>query len=218
MNPYASIETVFSRNRETNKLNFGHLRNPAHVAIGTWEISEKIDGMNIRAIVTANGVEVRGRSDNANLPGDLVAHVKSLFTPEAVILKFPEISDIPDWTVTFYGEGYGAGIQKGGGYSATKKFRCFDICLGERDWLSGSAMRFICWELKVPRVPALGLIKWVPRTLEDLTEILPESIVALEDRQATDIPAEGIVAKPSEVLYDSRGNRVMWKLTFREFN
>lgn len=221
MKPYESIETVFTRDKTTNLLNFGVLRNPAHAIISHWDISEKIDGTNIRVIVTHGGIEVRGRTDKADLKADLVKNTLDLFDHSEVIgfftgyhgIKLPE-----DWSVTFYGEGYGAGIQKGTEYSPLKRFRCFDLKLDGDLWLSDCEMRRICYQLSIPVAPLLWEgITSIPTSREELLSLVPYSRVAEEDRGAVNVMAEGIVAKPAVVLKDCWNNRVMWKLTFREF-
>jgi hypothetical protein len=221
MKPYHSIETIYKRDKATNLLHFGEIRMPEIAAVREWTFSEKIDGTNIRAIVTLAGIEVRGRSDNAQLHPDLIKAVLANFNHGRVVEYFTTYRGkelAPEWSVTFYGEGYGAGIQKGGAYSDTKRFRCFDVMLGDSWWLDDSEMRRICADLSVPVVPALGLNAYLPITREHLEYLLPNgSVVAFEDRGVTGVQAEGVVAKPTVVLFDKHGNRVMWKLTFREF-
>ena len=219
MKSYPSIETVFTRNKETNRLNFGELRNQANSVIKKWTISEKVDGTNIRVIFTLNGFEVRGRTDNAQIHPHLVDAVKALFDHEKTVAYFREYrgQDLPaNWSVTFYGEGYGAGIQKGAIYSPTKRFRCFDVMLGEDWWVDDDEMRRICANLGVPVVPLLGYFDSIPVTKEDLQQLIPFSLVAQAEAFHT-VQAEGVVAKPTVVLLDRHGDRVVWKLTFREF-
>ena len=82
---YHSIETVFTRNKRTNKLNFGELRFPEFGCINQWIIQEKIDGMNIRLVITDHGVELKGRTDNAQIPQGL-KFLPSLITEEKIKL------------------------------------------------------------------------------------------------------------------------------------
>ncbi len=223
MKPYPSIETVYVRDQQTKKLHFGDIRMPEVECINMWSMSEKIDGTNIRAIVTRSGIEIKGRTDKADLPKGL---------PEAVLAALPghdrligyftqyRGQELPEeWSVTFYGEGYGAGIQKGGVYSETKRFRVFDLLLGESWWTDDGEMRRICDELNIPTAPFLKYadLTEMPGTRDDLIQVIPHSIVATEDRGVENVMAEGIVAKPLHVLLDRHGDRVMWKLTFREF-
>ncbi len=57
---YPSIESVFTRDKTTNKLNFGELRFNEFGCINLWIAQEKIDGMNIRLVITDHGVEILG--------------------------------------------------------------------------------------------------------------------------------------------------------------
>lgn len=223
MKPYHSIETVFTRNKETNVLDFGTIRNSVNDFIPEWTISEKIDGTNIRVVVTLAGVSIKGRTDNANINPDLIKAVEAHFDHARLLAYFTEYrgKELPEaWSVTFYGEGYGAGIQKGGVYSATKKFRCFDLLLGESWWTSDSEMRRICEELGIPAVPLLGITMVIPQTRDELLSLFWEgdSIVARLDNGTTGVLPEGVVAKPLVPLFDTHGDRVMWKLTFREWD
>ena len=223
MKSYHSIETVFVRDKETNLLQFGEIRIPVNNFIPEWTVSEKIDGTNIRVIVTLAGIEIRGRTDNATIHPELIKAIEALFDHGKLIEYFTAYrgKDLPEqWSVTFYGEGYGAGIQKGGCYSDVKRFRCFDLLLGESWWTSDIEMRRICAVLNIPVAPFLGNFCWIPESRTALLEMFPNgmSVVAFEDIGRDDVLPEGVVAKPLVPLFDTHGDRVMWKLTFREFD
>lgn len=221
MTKYPSIETVYTRDKATNILNFGEMRCIENTCINTWTISEKIDGTNIRVIVTKGGIEIRGRTDNATLNQGLIEAILAIFPSHERLLEYFTAyrgQELPDeWSITLYGEGYGAGIQKGATYSETKRFRCFDLLLGESWWTDDDEMRRVCDELHIPTAPWLAVTPHLPKTREELAAIIPFSHVASEDRGVTDVPAEGIVAKPLHVLLNRHHDRVVWKLTYREF-
>lgn len=86
--------------------------------------TEKLDGTNLRVIYTPvlQTVEVRGRTDNAQLHPDLIANTLKLFDIDLLnTLNFTS-------QVIFFGEGVGPGIQKNGAkYSNEKTFVGFDI-------------------------------------------------------------------------------------------
>lgn len=91
-----------------------------------WEWSEKIDGTNIRIFKDEDGdVVIGGRTDRANIPAPLY---KSLEPIADRIGAFAWNDNSP---VTVFGEGYGAGIQQGGGYRSKPGFIVFDIRIGE---------------------------------------------------------------------------------------
>jgi hypothetical protein len=220
MKKYPSIETVFSRDKSNNLLAFGINRLPETELIKRWQITEKIDGMNMRVTVDYKGVlHVKGRGDNAQIPKDLNDHIHSIFEPEMPRIRADFLQSEEDWAITFYGEGYGGSIQSPMGmtYSQEKKFRCFDIAFGiETKWVSPDTCTQICDSLHIPKVPFLGYIQEIPKTKDAMHEIIPFSMTAILDSQSK-VEAEGIVAKTQPVIYDQHGERVMWKLCFREF-
>lgn len=238
MHKYPSIETVWKRDAVTNKLAFRSLRAPEVGLVNVWTISEKVNGTNIRVVYTLGGVEVRGRTDKAVLPPGGEETVLRCFPSHSDIVRYFEIyREGPlseDWSVTFYGELYGPGINGGGIYSMGKRFRCFDLKLGEHLWTDDDEMRRVCKELNVPVVPWVGYIHvengyltrtqcyteicYLPVMKAHLDVFFPEgSFVAFEEMSVQGVQPEGIVAKPVVVLLDKRGDRVMWKLTYREF-
>ena len=79
------------------------------VAGDAWEYTEKIDGMNMRVIIDYNGaVSIRGRSDKAQIPGDLRGNIEAM-----VENRKERLTDLAADTgvITLYVEGSGAGIQ-----------------------------------------------------------------------------------------------------------
>lgn len=222
MRAYPSIETVFARDAATHKLDFGAIRAPETKCVNGWTVSEKIDGTNVRAIVTLEGITIKGRTDKADLPPGLEDAVRATLPTHAELVAFfteYRGKELPaEWSVTFYGEGYGAGIQKGGDYSHVKRFRVFDLMLGA-SWIDDADMRAICHRLNIPVAPFLGFANHIPKTEADLNAFYTSSgsFVALQDSGRPGVRPEGIVAKPVHVLLDKYGNRVMWKLTYREF-
>ena len=152
---YHKIETLYQRDEKSHKLKWPlELKNRVYGILKTWVFTEKIDGTNIRAIwhrylnSCGHAISSRdqnfcgacghavgnisdmgqlsfgGKTDNAQIHADLIRHLYETITPEKMRAAFPE--DVG--SVILYGEGYGAGIQKGGGnYSSTKRFILFDV-------------------------------------------------------------------------------------------
>jgi len=219
MRKYPSIETVFVRNKD-NQLDTTRLRSPEYGIVTPWSITEKVDGTNIRVTYTHEGKRIGGRTDKATLNSTII---------EAVDLATPSLQEAldyfsvyrggelhADWSVTFYGEAYGPGIQKGGTYSESKKFRAFDLLLGaENWWLNPEEFYAVCATLEIPTVPYLGNIDYIPTDRSGVIGILSTSLVAKEDSGQTTEP-EGIVARPLHTLLDKHGDRVMWKLCLRD--
>ncbi|MEY2655106.1 MAG: hypothetical protein RLZZ524_2134, partial [Pseudomonadota bacterium] len=119
MTEYQKINTVFKRDMESKHKTLidGEWSLPEFETLAglDWEWTEKIDGTNIRVIWKAGKLEFRGKTDNANMPGPLDRALHSMFDDNTALKT---LSD----DVLLYGEGYGAGIQKGGCYRPDPSF------------------------------------------------------------------------------------------------
>jgi hypothetical protein len=210
---YPKIETLYNRDPKTFKVITDQVRCPEFECIKTWSVTEKIDGTNIRIMwnATEKKVTFGGRTDNAQIPATLVAHLVETFTPD----KFNNAFDVVDEVILF-GEGYGPKIQKGGGnYCQAVSFRLFDVLVG-RWWLDGRDVIDIASSMGTKSVPYLAPITELPRSIYALSDILPESHVAYVENNVS-VQAEGIVARSTPLMFDRAGNRVMWKLKFKDF-
>lgn len=236
MTEFHKIETLYERDETTYRLKPELiLKNRVYGIIKSWIWTEKIDGTNIRAIwhrwINGCGHEISRRDQNfcgdcgspvenvrddgrvsfggktnaAQIHGDLVKHLYTTILPEKMRAAFSD--DVGE--VVLYGEGYGAGIQKGGGnYSATKKFILFDVlCAGW--WLSDENMRDVAQKLGIDAAPLIGEM-----TLEEATEIVRHGFPS---RLGTHAPAEGLVGRPVEALFDKKGSRLIVKLKTKDF-
>lgn len=225
MQPYSSIETLYKRDKATNKLNFNEVRQPEWEMIKGWMLTEKVDGTNIRVIVSEADIQIMGRSNNATVPPGIAAFILSTFpTHEEIVAYF---GGLTDRTVTFYGEGYGPGIQGSDPMQYRTKeqgkaFRCFDILRsGTIDyWLSPEEWTGVCESLKIPTVTDFGCIANIPMGHEAALNMMDmfagKSEVAIQDSGSVIVP-EGVVARPLFPLFNQYGSRVIWKLTRREF-
>uniref|UniRef100_A0A6M3K2W6 Putative RNA ligase n=1 Tax=viral metagenome TaxID=1070528 RepID=A0A6M3K2W6_9ZZZZ len=200
---YHKIETLFERDEKTHKLKEPLvLRNPAYDLIKKWQFTEKIDGTNIRCIWNNSTMTFAGRTDKAQLPANLVKRLYEILSPE----KF--LSVFPDCGAVIYGEGYGAGIQKGGLYSPTQDFAVFDVLVDGRWWLN--------WENTVDVAQKLGL-QTVPFIIEAALDTMTIMVkLGFPSHLGTAI-AEGVVGRTSEPLFDKRGHRLIIKLKTRDF-
>lgn len=219
---YASIESLYVRNKATNRLT-AEIRDMTWLSIHDWVLTEKVDGTNIRILLGMDEegnktFEVRGRTDKANLPGDLEANIIKQFAAVDAHEYFGIRPETPR-SVTLYGEGYGAGIQKNGGlYREDKGFILFDVRYGNEEkgyYEDFLELPLIALTLGVNVVPVVGMIPSVydaPYTVTEMDQYFPTgSLVARETRQS-----EGVVARPIRELRDKFGNRIMWKLTYRD--
>jgi len=207
---YPKIENLFERDPETHRLTTV-IRRPEFKLPKTWVVTEKIDGMNIRICYEHGILMVRGRTDRAVLPPKLVSHLMGTLSPGKIADVFGMGSK-----VTLFGEGYGAGIQRGGVYGANQSFRLFDVVVyGDYPqgfcWLNWPNVLDVAGKLDIPAVPYLG--DYDLDAAIDLTVL--RSCVAL-DGGLPDTIQEGIVARTEPLLFDRFGGRVMWKLKARD--
>jgi hypothetical protein len=186
-----------------------------------WELTEKVDGTNVR--VCWDGVRPRfaGRTDRAQMQTSLLDYLVATFTAERLAAQFPYAgsadADRPhEGRVVLFGEGYGAKIQKGGGlYRADQGFALFDVLVG-RIWLERDSLEAIAGNLEVPivpLVPGLGSPNaWTRDLAVELVQGGFPSVLAAGRR-----PSEGLVARTRPLLLDRMGRRVAWKLKARDF-
>lgn len=204
MKPYPKIETLYERDADFSITDV--LKRPVLASISEWLVTEKIDGMNIRVDVRPNEhgdcVRFAGRSDNAEIPTDLMEYLERTFTLEQLVDLRRSGDD--GMAITLYGEGYGAGIQKGGSYSNDKRFILFDVLLGDEWWMTDEVVSEFAARLGIARVPILGT--YTLRAIRAIVRRGFHSIIAPTRM------AEGIVARTLEPLFDRRGQRLIIKL------
>lgn len=205
MSEYHKIETLYERDETTFKVRVGEYKNRTYTLLKKWVFTEKIDGTNIRCIWKDGKLTFGGKSDNAQIHADLIKWLYENVSAEKMVAAFP---DSPE--VVLYGEGYGAGIQKGGVYSPTKKIILFDVLVGGKWWLSQENVEDVGRKVGLDVVPVIGEM-----TLEDATEMCR---VGFESRiGASPHPAEGLVGRPHETLFDKKGHRLIVKLKTKDF-
>lgn len=210
---YPKIETAFERDSTTFKVIPSKLRNKAFDEVRVWHWTEKIDGMNVRIAWDheAQTVKIGSRTTWSNVPHELVSLLIRKFTVSAFVRKFPDTS------VSMFGEGYGAGIQKGHLYSKTKEFALFDTYIHDPEnnilggwWLDWNGLADMSDEFGVERVPSMGIF-----VLEDAVDTVR---VPFWTSTHPDVRCEGLVGKPLTTLYDAQGRRIIVKLKTKDFN
>lgn len=186
-----------------------------------WRWTEKIDGTNIRLYWDGRTVTLGGRTDRAQIPASITDAIKilGLLEPGQWQAKWPYegVGDvgIKCPSVTLFGEGYGAGIQKGGGnYRADVGFILFDVLVqdgntGHKWWLLPEAVQGIADEFGVDTVPFWG-------------ELTPgQAWAVLKDgglhSSFEGVTMEGIVGTPVVPMYDRAGHRVIMKMKQRDW-
>ena len=207
MTEYHKIDTLFERDKKTFIVDPSVLKSPVLATIREWDVTEKIDGTNIRVMLNAAGeVSFGGRSNNAQIPGDLVQYLVRTFQRDQLKTVLWQNEPVD---VVLYGEGYGAGIQKGGGlYRADKAFILFDVLVAGQWWLDRFAVEDIANKLDIEHVPYLGRM-----TLDQIVKAVREPFESLIGTAV----AEGVVARPIETLFDKRMKRIIIKLKTSDF-
>lgn len=213
---YPKIGTLFDRG-DKFKVDESTIRNPAFNLVDYFYVTEKIHGQNIRVGWENDQVSFATRNDpNPNgMPKDLLKFLEDTFTEEKMRKEF-----LPMSNVTIFGEGCGAGIQKGGGnYSGTKTFVMFDVAvvdeLGFTWWLEPQDVRRLAGNLGVKYVPEMGMM-----SKEQIVKLAKDgfnSILAAETTGVADHRAEGIIAKTVPGLLMRDGRRLMFKLKESDF-
>lgn len=210
MNEYHKIETLFERDMEGNKkLIEGKFRSPEveFLKDNKWDFTEKVDGTNIRIHWDGHKVIFGGRTDNAQIPTNLMYALNDKFigmvNEELFEQKFGET------VVTLYGEGYGEKIQGGGSYLDGVGFILFDVEING-NWLERSNVEDIAKAFNVPVVPIV--LSGTIQEAVDYVKAKPKSTISVREKES-----EGLVGKPSVEMKDRRGNRIIVKIKVRDF-
>ena len=162
-------------------------------------------------------------------------------------LAIKPCSNLEPYPITLYGEGYGGGIQKGGGAYTSKtkggkaSFRLFDVFIGET-WLDRENVEDIASKLGIKTVPLISPPKPIaygsdpasprisfggvthayaeaPWDLESITNFVRDGApsTVAYEEGTEGHMAEGVMAFTSPPLFNSRGKRLMWKLKHKDF-
>ena len=192
-----------------------------------WEATEKIDGTNMRVELTLDTYDVetmpgsfeeettismnfRGRTDNAQIPPHLLDKMKLLFDKDTLIEYF--FKDKEPCSITLFGEGYGAKIQKGGNYIKDDvNFILFDVLVNGKWWLKRSALEQIAKDLNIEIVPLIGYMT-IPEAIEYVKKGFKSTIAENKEYNA-----EGLVLKPTCGLLDRSGKRIITKIKTCDF-
>jgi len=218
MSEYHKIVNVFRRDEQTHKVLPGVYTTDelAFTSLCLWEGTEKVDGMNIRVIYPsgeAGQLGIFGKTDRAQIKPDIYAAIVKAFPIE--VLREKCASATLEGPIIFYGEGYGAGIQKAGaGYRADKGFILFDVKVGQW-WLRRGDVLGLGTALGCEVIPAVA------------RGTLPELVAWMSQGQysrvaqgfgRTNVPMEGIVARPDGCeLHTRRGERLIVKIKTCDF-
>lgn len=235
---YQKINTLFKRDEknliiptEFCQEEFGYLKDLK------WECTEKIDGTNMRVIITpiysqtylenANvfvdsfaefKIEIKGKSDEAIVPKHLMTKMQEIFTKDKIYKAFADRYILNEENheknlspIILYGEGYGAKIQKGGNYiSNDVDFILFDVKVDDM-WLLRYSCEEIAKTLNINIVPFVGLM-----TIPEAIEFVKKGFISNISENRNYL-AEGLVLKTPLGLIDRRGNRLIAKIKYKDF-
>lgn len=207
---FQKIETIFNRATDgSKKLIEGSYQNEVveYLAKNTWVCTEKIDGTNVGVVWDGYTVHFQGRSESSSLPGKLVDYLMGIFLSDEVQELFEQ--KFGEMKVVLFGEGYGAGIQKGKAYRNDISFILFDVYLPEKDlWLKRDAIEDIAQTFNIDVVPII------------LTGTLQEAVEFVKKRPDSTIGTakmEGLVCKPQQEVRDRIGKRIVVKVKYKDF-
>lgn len=204
MKTYHKIPTVYLRdpNNRYKTLLDGVFTMPEFEFLknAEWDFTEKIDGMNIRIERSEAGIYWGGRTDKAEIPKNLTAR---LFEIGDQMLH----GDAVKGPIILFGEGFGAGIQKGGAYGDTQEFILFDALVGDM-WLHREDVIGIAKGLGIPYAPTLG---W--GTLAEGVDMARKGF----DSKFGIARAEGLVMRPPVDLFTRYGDRIIAKIKTKDF-
>ena len=176
-----------------------------------WDAWEKLDGMNIRIVYSTgrDSLTIFGRTDRAQIPGDLWEHIEKTWFPVMHELAYTlELSEF-----TLYGEGIGPGIQKGSGYGPTKQFIPFDLETPSAFW-SRNDLSARIQSMGVPFACYLGhgtLPDWITRCSAGFART--SAVTTADDGHLS----EGYICIPDGEFRNKWGERIITKIKFRDY-
>ena len=252
-NTYQKINTIFMRDAKNVIMPYEPFTEPEFEYLRglKWRGEEKIDGTNMRIEVKSSieykqeyesnielvetdepigvrfDVRIAGKTDNAQIPKNLLKHMEKKYPKEKVLaaLGLKEFIPVDEWETehnwlscdqipklyTIYGEGYGMGIQKGGNYIKNgNEFIVFDVKVNDI-YLKTDVRDEIAAKLGAPIVPFIGYF-----TLDEAIDYVRKGFVSTisENREYM---AEGLVLRTDLGLRNRMGKRLIVKVKYKDF-
>jgi len=210
----SKIENLLPRTKDGKSFILSEgLKNNSWGFINQWIACEKADGTNMRVHANQNGdFLIGGKSDNANIAGDLVTWIETKLGGESgedarfILDKLAEIG-YEGYTVTLFGEGIGPKLERNRHGLEEKQFMLYDVHFSKDDGRSFFAPPSDIQEIgTILDIPTVKMAP--PADIETIYQMV--SADEWEERIGYD--AEGIVAYPPSPVYDTFGNRMCFKL------
>jgi len=251
-NTYQKINTIFMRDAKNVIMPYEPFVEPEFNYLRglKWRGEEKVDGTNIRIEVTKQpiyednpevkligvqfNVRIAGKTDNAQIPKNLLKHMQEKYPNEKVLAslglkEFIPVEEFVDhkWVMedgvtpnydvipniyTIYGEGYGAGIQSGSWYIKDgNEFIVFDVKVNDI-YLLTSARDEIATKLGAPIVPLIGYF-----TLDEAIDFVRKGFRSKVAENPNAKMAEGLVLRTDLGLRNRMGKRLIVKVKYEDF-
>lgn len=248
-NTYQKINTIFMRDANNVIMPYDSFTEPEFEYLRNlkWRGEEKLDGTNMRievikvpvwdggidaSTININGVEfkvhIAGKTDNAQIPKNLLKHMQEKYPDEKVLaaLGLKKFIPVEEWEnehnwltyeqipniYTIYGEGYGEGIQSGGWYiNRGNEFIVFDVKVNDI-YLKTDARDEIATKLGAPIVPLIGYF-----TLDEAIDFVRKGFRSVVAENPEVKMAEGLVLRTDLGLRNRMGKRLIVKIKYEDF-
>lgn len=246
-NTYQKINTIFMRDANNVIMPYDPFTEPEFEYLRglKWRGEEKVDGTNMRIEVTKEevwdgdeysgrlkgvgfNVRIAGKTDNAQIPKNLLKHMQEKYTEEKILgaLGLEKFIPVEDWELkhnwltydqipniyTIYGEGYGEGIQSGGWYiKEGNEFIVFDVKVNDI-YLKTDTRDDIATKLGAPIVPLMGYF-----TLDEAIDFVRKGFRSKVAENPDAKMAEGLVLRTDLGLRNRMGKRLIVKVKYEDF-
>lgn len=205
------LKTLYRRD-DKFKVIPGEYTDQRFALIDRWIVTEKMDGTSIVLRWNAHDFpEFGGRTAKSHFSDDRTEFLQvQLYSAQQEAMAIIDEFDLDSLSV--YAEMIGPGIQSGGRYTDEYELRVFDMRVNDY-WLDFDRVVNNCERLGMTHVPVLN--NYFPLSTPDIVEIVRDGFSA--SAQDPSYKAEGVVARTNPLLYDNKGDRVMWKLKHSDF-
>jgi len=228
---YPKIQTLYKRDNNGEIIE-GEYSMPEFETVRAWRVEEKIDGANIRIGYHNGEISIKGRTDKADL--ESMGVMPMLETVTEKLLYTLKKRGQENESLTFYGEAFGKNVQAKAGklYSPDEvRFCLFDVCQYRVGWWDYQRLALFREDLVLDSSDGYKI--WSPPELDDwwrggqdplIGFSIKQIVEYVKNRRPSEIsdlpqPIEGIIARPYDAMvYNSRGERVMFKLKVKDFN
>jgi len=199
---YPKINSLWKRNEAHDFIENDYSR-PEFAAFKQWRVEEKIDGTNVRVYIQDGTIEVKGRTNKAELPAKLL----KFFERDEFMSKF---SLFGTKSVQLFGEGFGAGIQTGGIYRPDIAFILFDVYMHGR-WSRREEVYELATQLGLDHPMDLGMM-----TEDEIVTLVKSKPKGRYNDKG--YPMEGVIVRSEPIMrFNDHGDPIMWKLKVKDF-